>query len=69
MVSTRHCATEPGQVHSPLRRQTGIELAHSLHHRQPGAHRPLGVIFVRQGIPEVDQQTIYGPRSALGHFW
>src|SRR5262249_10049187 len=36
----------------------GIELAHGLHHAQPGPHGPLGVIFVCQGIAEVDQQTI-----------
>ena len=47
-----------GQLHPPLLRQAGIELAQGLHHPQPGPHRPLGVIFVRQGIAKVDQQAI-----------
>ena len=47
-----------GQVHPPLLRQAGIELPQGLHHPQPGPHRPLGVIFVRQGVAEVDEQAI-----------
>ena len=47
-----------GQLHPLLLRQAGIELAQGLDHPQPGPHRPLGVIFVRQGIAEVDQQAI-----------
>ncbi len=33
-------------------------MAHGLHHPQPGPHRPLGVIFVRPGVAEIDQQAI-----------
>jgi hypothetical protein len=33
-------------------------LSHGLHHPQPGPHRPLGVIFVRQGVAKVDEQPI-----------
>ena len=32
--------------------------AHGVHHAQPGAHGPLGVIFVRLGVAEVDEQAI-----------
>jgi hypothetical protein len=39
-------------------RQAGIELSQSLDDAQPGPHRPLCVIFVRQGVAEVDEQTI-----------
>ena len=42
----------------PLLLQAGIELAHGLHDPEPGPHGPLGVIFVRQGIAEVDEQAI-----------
>ena len=45
-------------MHPPLLHQTGIELAQGLDHPQPGPHGPLGVIFVRQGVAEVDQQPI-----------
>ena len=47
-----------GQVHPPLLRQAGIELAQGLHDPQPGPHRPLGVIFVGQGVAKVDEQAI-----------
>ena len=33
-------------------------MPHGLHHPQPGAHGPLRVIFMRQGVAEVDQQAI-----------
>ena len=42
----------------PLRPQGGMELSHGLDDPQPGPHRPLGVIFVRQGVAEVDQEPI-----------
>ena len=45
-------------MHAPLLRQAGIELSQGLDHPQPGPHRPLGIIFVRQGIAEVDEQAI-----------
>ena len=45
-------------VHLPLRPQGGMELSHGLDDPQPGPHRPLGVIFVRQGGAEVDQEPI-----------
>ena len=47
-----------GQAHSALLRQAGIELSHGLYHTKPGPHGPLGIIFVCQGIAEVDQQAI-----------
>ena len=47
-----------GELHPPLLPQAGIELAHGLDHAQPGAHGPLGVIFVRQRVAKVDQQAI-----------
>jgi hypothetical protein len=33
-------------------------LAHGLHNPQPSPHGPLGVIFVRQRVAEVDEQAI-----------
>ena len=47
-----------GQVHTPLLRQARIELPQGLDHPQPGPHGPLGVVLVRQGVAEVDQQAI-----------
>ena len=47
-----------GQLHPPLLPQAGIELAHGLDHAQPGAHGPLGIVFVCQRIAKVDQQAI-----------
>jgi hypothetical protein len=55
---TRMDAQAHRQLHPPLLRQAGIELAHGLHHPQPGPHRSLGVIFVREGVAKVDQQAI-----------
>jgi hypothetical protein len=47
-----------GEVHTPLPRQAGIELAHGLDHPQPGSHGPLCIIFVCQGVAEIDEQAI-----------
>ena len=47
-----------GQLHAPLLRQAGIELPQGLDDAQPGPHRPLRVILMRQGVAEVDQQAI-----------
>jgi hypothetical protein len=47
-----------GQVHAPLLRQARIELAQGLHDPQPGPPGPLGVILMRQGVAEVDEQAI-----------
>src|SRR5712692_10346403 len=47
-----------GQVHSTLLRQADIALAHGLDHAQSGPHGPLGVILMRQGVAEVDEQAI-----------
>ena len=47
-----------GQCHTPILLQADIELAQGLDHAQPGPHRPLRVIFVRQRIAEVDEQAI-----------
>ena len=33
-------------------------MSHRLHDAQPGAYRPLGIIFVRQRVAEVDEQAI-----------
>jgi len=38
--------------------QAGIQRCHGVHNGQPGAHCPLGGIFVRLGIAKVDQQAI-----------
>ena len=38
--------------------QAGIELPQGFDHPQPGPHRPLRIIFVRQGVAEVDEQAI-----------
>jgi hypothetical protein len=35
-----------------------MELSHGLDDPQPGPHRPLGVIFVCQGVAEVHQEPI-----------
>ena len=61
-----------GQVHPPLLPQAGIELSHGLDHAQPGPHRPLRIVFMRQGIAKVDQQAIAEilgdmPLKALDH--
>jgi hypothetical protein len=47
-----------GQLHAALLGETGIELSHGLDHPLASPHGPLGVIFVRLGIAEVDQQAI-----------
>ncbi len=46
------------QLQTPLLHQVRIELPHGLYHSQPGPHRPLGVIFMRQRVPELDEQAI-----------
>jgi hypothetical protein len=38
--------------------QTGIEPSQRLHHVEASPHGPLGVVFMRLGIPKVHQQTI-----------
>jgi hypothetical protein len=45
-----------GEAH-PLR-QARIALSQGVEHPQPGPHGPLGIIFVRQGVPKVDEQAI-----------
>jgi hypothetical protein len=42
------------QVYPALRRQTRIELAHSLDHTQPSTDGPLGVVFMGLRIAKVD---------------
>jgi hypothetical protein len=44
-----------GQGDLPLLLQAGIELAHGFHDPEPSLYRPLGVVFMRQGIAEVDE--------------
>ena len=51
-------AQADGHTHPVLWLQAGIQRCHGVHHGQPGAHRPLGGIFVRLRIAKVDQQTI-----------
>jgi hypothetical protein len=45
-------------THPVLQHQTGIQRCHDVHNGQPGAHCPLGGIFVRLGIAKVDEQAI-----------
>jgi hypothetical protein len=45
-------------LHPALLRQMGMELAQGLHDPQPGPYGPLGIIFVRQRVAEVDEQSI-----------
>jgi hypothetical protein len=47
-----------GELHAAFLGQAGIEWPHGLHHPQAGPHRPLGVIFMRQGVAEVDEQAV-----------
>src|SRR5262249_20778810 len=47
-----------GQVHALLPCQTGVQRLHAREDIQAGTHRPLGVIFVRLRIAEVDEQAI-----------
>ena len=58
-----------GQVHPPLARlcrrraqpflpQAGRKLPHGFDHPQPGPHGPLRIIFVRQGVAEIDEQAV-----------
>jgi hypothetical protein len=62
----------------PFLLQADIELAQGLDHTQPGSHRPLRVIFVRQRIAEVDDssgvlaspvQTSTRPSSSVARRW
>ena len=46
------------QVHPALLRQTRVELPQGVEHPEPGPHGPLRVIFMRQGVAEVDKQAI-----------
>src|SRR5947199_172728 len=45
------------QVHPSLTLQADIELAQGLDYAQSSSHRPLRVILMCQGVPEVDQHT------------
>src|SRR5215470_16195401 len=47
-----------GQLHSPLPPQASSKLPHGVEHPEPSPYGALGVIFVRQGVAEVDQQAI-----------
>jgi hypothetical protein len=47
-----------GQAYPALLCQAGVELLQGLQHPQPGSHRALGIILVRQGVAEVDEQAI-----------
>src|SRR5947209_7839172 len=38
--------------------QARRELSHGFDHPAPGPHGPLGVVLVRQGVAEVDEQAI-----------
>jgi len=42
-------------VHPPLLPQAGIELPQGFDDPEPGPYGPLGIIFVRQGVAEVDE--------------
>jgi hypothetical protein len=45
-------------VYSPLLLQARSELPQGVDHPQPGLHGALRIIFVRQGVAEVDEQAI-----------
>jgi hypothetical protein len=47
-----------GEVHPVLLPQARVELSDGLDHPEAGPHSPLGIVFVCQGVPEVDQQAI-----------
>jgi hypothetical protein len=47
-----------GQPHAAFLCQAGIQWPHGLHDAEPGPHGPLRIIFVRQGVAEVDEQAI-----------
>jgi hypothetical protein len=47
-----------GQLHASFLGQTGIQLPHGLQHPQPGSHGALGIVLVRLGVAEVDQQAV-----------
>jgi hypothetical protein len=47
-----------GKPSAPLQLEACIQLLHGLRHSQPGPYGPLGVIFVREGVAEVDDQPI-----------
>src|SRR5262249_36378501 len=42
----------------PFLLQAGVELPQGLHDAQPGPHGALRVIFMRQGVAKVDEQSI-----------
>ena len=54
-----------GELHPTLAPQAGVKLAQGLHHAQPGAYRPLGIIFMGAGIAEVDRA---GDRRDTGRY-
>src|SRR5262245_33845886 len=53
MDTETHGQTDPG-----VSRQTGVQYPNGLDHPEPGPHRPLRIIFMRQGVPEVDEEAI-----------
>ena len=50
---------EPYGQADPVRLlQAGIEGVQRLDHAQPGPHGPLGIVLMRQGVAEVDEQAV-----------
>ena len=47
-----------GEVHTVLRRQTGIQGGDGLHNAQAGVHRTPGLVFMGRGVAKIDQQPI-----------
>jgi hypothetical protein len=46
------------QLDPSLLSQVRIALPQGFYYSEPGPHRPLGLVFVRQGVAEVDQQAV-----------
>src|SRR6266571_3673888 len=47
-----------GETDALLVLQAGMQWPERRDHAEPGPYGPLGVIFVRQRVPEIDQQAI-----------
>ena len=47
-----------GELHTILRRQTGIQGGNGLDNAQAGVHRTPGIVFMGRGVAKIDQQPI-----------
>ena len=50
--------TEPHGQTNPVSRSRRVFRSHGLDHPKPGPHCPLRIVFMRQGVTEVDEQAI-----------